>query len=86
MNPETALEIIREDYDESAYTVIEDNVDDGHVKHDSTAYYTIVQRQSDKTFWMISFTASYNYGLDEDSISTSEVERKEITTYKWVSK
>ncbi len=86
MDQETALEIIREDYNESTYTVIEDSVDAGHVKHDSTAYYTIVQRQSDKTFWRISFTVSYNYGLDEYSISTSEVKKKEITTYKWVSK
>lgn len=86
MDNETALGIIQEDYDESEYMVMEEWVDDGHSKHDSTNYYSIVQRLSDKTFWKIMFTSSYNNGIDEYSIYTCEVEQKEVITHTWVPK
>lgn len=86
MDNETALDIIREDYDESEYEVIEDSVDDGHLKHDINKYYHIVQRLSDKTFWKILFMSSYNYGLDEYSIYACEVEKVEVVRHKWVPK
>lgn len=86
MDNETALDIIREDYDDSEYEVVEGCVDDGHYKHDSTNYYSVVQRLSDKTFWKILFTSSYNYGIDKYSIYTCEVEKKEVITHSWVPK
>ena len=86
MDSKTALAIIYEDYDESEYEVIEDSVDDGHHKHDSTNYYHIVQRLSDKTFWKILFTSSYNYGIDEYSIYACEVEKVEVVRHKWIPK
>jgi hypothetical protein len=85
MDDKTALAIIYEDYDESEYQVVEDQVDDGHYKHDSTNYYSIVQRLSDKTFWKIMFTSSYNWGVDEYSIYSYEVEKKEVVTHSWVT-
>lgn len=86
MDNETALDIIREDYDDSEYEVVEGCVDDGHSKHDSTNYYSVVQRLSDKTFWKILFTSSYNYGIDEYSIYTCEVEKVEVVRHKWIPK
>ena len=86
MDNETALDIIREDYDDSEYKVVEDTVDDGHYKYDSTNYYSVVQRLSDKTFWKILFTSSYNYGIDEYSIYTCEVEKVEVVRHKWIPK
>lgn len=86
MDTKTALAIVLEDYDDDEYFFIEDMVDYGHVKHDRTAYYCIVQRQSDKTFWKISYVSSYENGIDEDSAEACEVERKEIKKYKWVKK
>ena len=86
MDNETALAIIYEDYDDNEYQVVEDTVDDGHYKHDSTNYYSVVHRLSDKTFWKILFTSSYNDGIDEGSIYACEVEKVEVVRHKWVPK
>ena len=86
MDTETALSIIEEDYDDSEYEIVEDMVDDGHEKHDSTNYYSIVLRKSDNTFWKVSYTISYEDGLDEYSVYASEVEKKQVVTHLWTPK
>jgi hypothetical protein len=83
MEIETALDIITEDYDDADYEVIEDMVDDGHVKHDTTAYYSIVLRKSDNTYWKIRYHTSYNYGFDEHSVDVSQVEKAEVVQTIW---
>lgn len=83
MDAQVALELVREDYDEDEYEAVEEYVDDGHAKHDSTNYYSIFLRKSDNTYWKVSFTTSYKYGLDEDSVYTNQVVKKEVTKTVW---
>ena len=82
MDNETALNIIQEEYDEDEYEVIEGG-EDGHVKHDVTAYYTIVLRKSDNTHWKIGYHSSYNYGLDEYSVRVEQVKKAEFVQTVW---
>lgn len=84
MDEQTALNLVQEDYDEDEYEPVVEGVDDGHFKHDITNYYSIFLRKSDMTYWKIDYNSSYNYGLDEYSISTSQVKKKEIVTTTWV--
>jgi hypothetical protein len=86
MDYETALSIAREDYDPEQYEVIEGWVDDGHIKHDITLYYSIIRRKVDNTFWKVEFMVSYSDGLDIDNIESWEVERKEVVTIAWMAK
>jgi hypothetical protein len=82
MNNETALNIIQEEYDEDEYEVIEVG-EDGFVKHDITAYYIIVLRKSDSTYWNIAYLSSYNYGLEEDSVRVEQVKKVEFVQTVW---
>lgn len=86
MNEQIALSLVQEDYDESEYEPIEECVDDGHVKHDSTNYYSIFLRKSDMTYWQINYTISYDNGLDDDSVYAYQVEKKEVVTTIWKAK
>jgi hypothetical protein len=83
MELKTAIAILDEDYDEDVYEIIEDRVDDGHVKHDVTAYYTIVLRKSDNTFWQLGWTASYTWGIDDDDVSAIQVKKEEVVMTVW---
>lgn len=85
MDEKTALDLIQEDYEGDEYEVVEDCVDDGHAKHDSTNYYSIFLRKEDNTYWKVSFTFSYNYGLDEYSVMVDQVVKKEVITTEWVT-
>lgn len=85
MDEQTAIDLVLEDYYEDAYEMVEDWVDEGHFKHDSTHYYNIVLRKGDNTYWKINFISSYEYGLDEYSVYAHQVEKKEIVTAEWVS-
>jgi hypothetical protein len=86
MDDFAALLLLQENYNEDEYEVVEEWVDDGHRKHDSTDYYNIVLRKGDNTYWKINFTASYNDGLDDDSVYAHQVEKREVVTVKWVAK
>lgn len=86
MDEQTALLLVRENYNEDEYGVIEKWVDDGHEKHDATNYYNIVLRKGDNTYWKINFTSSYSYGLDEVSVYAHQVEKREVVTVQWVAK
>jgi hypothetical protein len=83
MELKTAIAILHEDYDEDEYEIIEDCVDDGHVKHDVTAYYTIVLRKSDNTFWQLNWTVSYNWGINDDDVSAIQVKKEEVVKTVW---
>ena len=85
MDNQTALSLVTEDYDDKDYDIIEWGVDDGHVKHDTTAYYSVFLRKSDDTYWKVNYHTSYNYGLDEDNVYGSQVEKKEVVKTIWVS-
>ena len=86
MDNYTALKLIREDYDGSDYTAVEEWVDDGHVEHDTTSYYSIFLRKADMTYWIIRFHSSYKCGLDEYSVYAQEAEKKERVITEWVGK
>lgn len=83
MEIKTAIAILDEYYNEDEYEIIEDCVDNGHVKHDTTAYYTIVLRKSDNTFWGLNFVSSYSYGREDDSIAVVQVEKTEVVRTIW---
>lgn len=85
MDAQVALELVREDYDGDEYEAVEECVDDGHAKHDSTNYYSIFLRKSDNTYWRVSYTISYNYGLDEYSVYAEQVKKKEVIKTVWRS-
>lgn len=84
MNEEIAISIAKEDYDGDKYQYVESG-EDGFVKHDITAYYTVVKQLSDNTFWRISYYCSYNYGFDQDSVMYSKVKAVEKVCTVWVS-
>lgn len=84
MDNKTALDIVRCRYDENLYKVIEEAVDDGHVKHDVTACYDIAHDLTDDTYWRIGYHTSYECGLYEYSISTRQVEKTEVVKTVWV--
>ena len=86
MDEETALLLVREDYNENEYEMIEEWVDDGHSKHDATNYYNIVLRKADNTYWKIDFISSYDYGLDDCSVYAYQVEKREVVTVEWAVK
>lgn len=83
LNEELALALITEDYDAAEWQSVEGDVDAGHVKHDITAYYSIFKRLSDNTFWKVSFDISYDYGLDEYSVYSEQVQKVEVITTRW---
>lgn len=83
MDTQVALELVREDYDGDEYEAVEEYVDDGHAKHDSTNYYSVFLRKSDNTYWRVSYTTSYNYGLDEYSVYANQVVKKEVAKTVW---
>ena len=85
MDEQTAMSLVKGYYDGGDYEVIVVDVDDGHVKHDSTAYYDVYKRKSDGSFWKVRYSSSYNYGLDDYSISVVQVVEKEVTKTEWVS-
>lgn len=84
MDEQTAIDLIQENYEEDDYESVEEFVDDGHAKHDATNYYSIFLRKSDNTYWKVSFTSSYNWGLDEASVYASQVNKKEVTKTVWM--
>jgi hypothetical protein len=86
MDHETALSIARGDCNPEQYEFIRFCVDDGYIKHDIAIYYSIIRRKVDNTFWKVEFMLSYDNGLDEDSIESWEVERKEVVTTAWMAK
>ena len=84
MDDKTALDLVREDYDDKEYEAIETNVDVGHLKHDVTLYYCVYLRKSDNTCWQVFYECSYSEGLDASSVYTVQVEKKEVVTIEWV--
>tara|TARA_R110000851_G_scaffold9707_5_gene35842 strand:+ start:675 stop:944 length:270 start_codon:yes stop_codon:yes gene_type:complete len=84
MDEQVALLLIQEDYDDSKWEIVADKVDDGHSKHDATSYYSVFNRLSDNTYWMVSFTISYSYGLDEHSVYALQVKKEEVVRTEWV--
>ena len=86
MKHETALSLVTGDFCSTEFLIVEDTVDNGHHKHDSTDYYTVALRKSDNSYWMIHFVMSYNWGLDEDSLDILEVEKVEVTRTEWKTK
>jgi hypothetical protein len=85
MDYETALDLVREDYDDEEYKAIETDVDGGPLKHDVTLYYCVYLRKSDNTYWKVFYEYSYNKGLDDSSVTATQVEKKEVVTIEWVS-
>jgi hypothetical protein len=85
MDYETALNLARQDYDEEEYEPIKEYVDAGHLKHDYTLYYDVYLRKSDNTYWQVFYECSYNDGLDKESVTAAQVEKKEVVTVEWVA-
>ena len=85
MDGKTALDLVREDYDDKEYEAIETNVDGGHLKHDVTLYHCVYLRKSDNTYWQVLYECSYREGLDAFSVTAIQVEKKEVVTIEWVS-
>jgi hypothetical protein len=83
MDYETALNLAQENYDARDYEAIEENVDAGHLKHDTTLYYGVYLRKLDNTYWQVFYACSYNDGFDEDSVEVRQVEKKEVVTVEW---
>jgi len=84
MDDKTALDLVRKDYDDKEYEAIETRVDGGHLKHDVTLYYGVYLRKSDNTYWQVFYECSYNYGLDDFSVTANQVEKKEVVKIEWV--
>jgi len=86
MKHETALSLVMGDFCDTEFLIVEDTIDNGHFKHDSTGYYIVALRKSDNSYWRINFVMSYNWGIDEDSLYTQEVEKVEFTRTEWKTK
>jgi hypothetical protein len=83
MDTKTAIAILHEDYNKDEYEIIEDRVDYWHVKHYTTAYYTIVLRKSDNTFWRLGWVASYNGGIEGVDVDVIQVKKEEVVMTVW---
>jgi hypothetical protein len=84
MDEQTALALVQEDYSGEEYESVEEWVDAGHHKHDTTNYYSIFRCKSDNTHWRVNFQSSYNEGLDTYSIYAYQVEKVEVVKTQWV--
>jgi hypothetical protein len=83
MELKTAIAILHEDYNKDEYEIIEDCVDYWQVKHDTTAYYTIVWRKYDNTFWRLSWLASCNWGIEDVDVDVTQVKKEEFVMTVW---
>ena len=82
MTPELAVALVTKDEhsDYDSYEFLVEGADDGFVKHDITAYYSVVKDKRNGELWRINYQVSYNYGLDEHNIYFYPVIAKEVVT------
>ena len=68
------------------YEFLVHHEDDGHVKHDFTAYHHIVKNKHTGDLYQIDYCCSYEHGLDEYSIYYNPVVAREVTTIEYILK
>ena len=90
MNEELAYRLVAEDItdeEEAEWLEVLYDVDNGHVKHDVTEYYSIYKHKPTGKLYQIFYSQSYEYGMDE-YVTFQEVEEveKTIKTYEPVNK
>lgn len=79
-----ALDLVREDYDEGVWEALEQDIDDGFVKHDITAYHSTYLNKESGEIFVVNYQCSYNHGLDDYNIYWYKAKKKEITTVQYV--